>query len=433
MKNINLLKALSMIDEKYITDAAKDYLPPKRISLKKLTVIGIAACICIFATAIWGISALLKSANTQLYKPTKDTIPKLTQKDPEPENQKFDIKDGVLLSYNGTEKVVVIPEEVKKIPSGVFNDKKTSREITSIHIGSNVEYISDKAFESLSSLESISINSNNKNFEINSSGCLQTKDKSVVFVPIEVAEDEYTGFYSIIKDIENNPDDYGNTLELIMGRAIIRLNIKHLIADWSDNPEKHIVDCYFSSITAYGHTKIFDGDEQSYGNFQIGFIQTEDTVIISKTSYSIGYKWIFTEDGFIEIDDNKAAKDTNYIVDNITYYDISIINFEKCNNDKIGYIRQPYKWLINQDSSGLPPYQCVSRDEFAREEGYATFENGEVVLHPEKNYTVEEWYDLDELFDTWVKEHESDGENFNDFKTIDEIFEYNSKFFKRAK
>lgn len=87
--------------------------------------------------------------------------------------------------------------------------------------------------------------------------------------------------------------------------------------------------------------------------------------------------------------------------------------------------------------------KCVSRDEFALEDGYVTFEGDKINYHPEKTYTADEIFDLDEQYGQILKSFqevgqipiEDPGKHYGVFicDTLDELLAHNSTIYERAK
>lgn len=66
----------------------------------------------------------------------------------------YDILNGVLLSYNGSDSVVTLPYNITAIGGGAFKDNKN---ITSVTIPSNITSIGAEAFENCSNLETVNL------------------------------------------------------------------------------------------------------------------------------------------------------------------------------------------------------------------------------------------------------------------------------------
>ena len=100
-------------------------------------------------------------------------------------------------------------------------------------------------------------------------------------------------------------------------------------------------------------------------------------------------------------------------------------------NGKLIYTREPRKYAFDQMLFNDVMY-CVSLDEFAREEGYIKFQNGELIHSPEKKYTVSETVNLEESFKAWLDNGEKSNEHLKGISTLEDLIEYNEKLYKRA-
>lgn len=69
----------------------------------------------------------------------------------------FVIKDGVLLSYNGTEEIVVIPEEVTEIGDKAFKHVGPRKNMKEVVLHGGITIIGDKAFKNCDALVSVTI------------------------------------------------------------------------------------------------------------------------------------------------------------------------------------------------------------------------------------------------------------------------------------
>lgn len=89
-------------------------------------------------------------------------------------NNSFEIRDGVLVKYNGSESEVVIPEEVYSIGKNAFSGNNT---LTSVKMGNSVEKIEPYAFNNCTSLQNIVWSNQLKSIGDSAfSGCSSLKD-----------------------------------------------------------------------------------------------------------------------------------------------------------------------------------------------------------------------------------------------------------------
>ena len=69
----------------------------------------------------------------------------------------FEVENGVLLAYRGTDEVVVIPEEITAIGDGAFNFSQPQKHMKQIVLHENIESIGQNAFRNCDSLETVTI------------------------------------------------------------------------------------------------------------------------------------------------------------------------------------------------------------------------------------------------------------------------------------
>lgn len=74
-----------------------------------------------------------------------------------PVSDEFVIKNGVLLSYNGTEEVVVIPEEVTKIRQEAFAYKGPRNNMKEVVFHDGITFIGDAAFQNCDALTTVTV------------------------------------------------------------------------------------------------------------------------------------------------------------------------------------------------------------------------------------------------------------------------------------
>lgn len=102
----------------------------------------------------------------------------------------YTIKDGTLTAYTGTEKDVVIPDNlgIKHIDMFAFTNCEA---VVTVAIPANVEYIDSEAFFGASSLTSISVAAGNANYT-SVGGVLFSKDKTKIVTYPYVKTGDYT-------------------------------------------------------------------------------------------------------------------------------------------------------------------------------------------------------------------------------------------------
>lgn len=82
-----------------------------------------------------------------------------------------------------------------------------------------------------------------------------------------------------------------------------------------------------------------------------------------------------------------------------------------------------YDTTFHQDVYA-PLYYCTSRDHMLYQDGAVAFQDGELVLTPEKTVTADEEYDLEAMF-AEAKLCELAGEYFSRFETVDQVLAAN--------
>ena len=199
------------------------------------------------------------------------------------------------------------------------------------------------------------------------------------------------------------------------------------------------------SITAHGQTYIFG--EHSELDFDSGFIWMNNMIsmipadgvfVYARILYSSEFTVILSEQGII------TSNDPGYIsnVEDSEWYNRSFVTYGIDENSKLTYTRTPEKYT---DNAIFDDYQyCCGLDEFAKEEGYATIENSQIVYTPQKVYTVEEvgifeqHFTMKEMFyyclNSFMVHAENEGISYKEYcenrglaevYTFEELIEYN--------
>ena len=284
--------------------------------------------------------------------------------------------------------------------------------------------------------------------DLSDSGIIGKKDDTLYYQPNKCIDDSYV-FNKVIEEMQKKNDYFNDVTRISVGEALIDLMFKDDIRDYDPdydpNEEPKTRTCYMSKLSAYGYEKIFDDPKQLYGNFHVYLLQFDGTFIMgfgfSDTAPYFpgsGYKIIFTEDGIIEFNDRKDGEDNRFALNPKTNLlePVSGIAFEYREDGKIGYVRVPNKYLgCNSIESHL--VNCVARDDFCREVGYAEIKDGEIIYYPEQTFVVSDYFDLDSEFQELKKycNHKDDCwlRPYCEFPTLDDLMEYNRKTYARAK
>ena len=123
MRGSELLDKLTLVEDKYIDEAADVH--PRRVRIGRLTAVAAACVLCVLAAAL---------AFTQLHPPVII------------DENGFYIEDGVLQSYSGSDTDVVLPEAVTAIADYAFRDNESRATIATVTLGKNVKTVGTNAF-----------------------------------------------------------------------------------------------------------------------------------------------------------------------------------------------------------------------------------------------------------------------------------------------
>ena len=278
------------------------------------------------------------------------------------------------------------------------------------------------------------------------------KENGTLYYPPNKCIEDSWAFRDMFESMHNKNEFFNDVTQISVGEAVIDLmfedEIRDYDPDYNPNEEPKTRTCYMSKLSAYGYEKIFDDPKQLYGNFHVYLLQFDGTFIMgfgfSDTSPDFpgsGYKIIFNEDGIIEFNDwdwEDRGEDNRFILNPKTNLlePVSGIAFEYREDGKIGYVRVPNKYLgCNSIESHL--VNCVARDDFCREVGYAEIKDGEIIYYPEQTFVVSDYIDLDSEFQELKKycNHKDDCwlRPYCEFPTLDDLMEYNRKTYARAK
>ncbi len=330
----------------------------------------------------------------------------------------FEISDdGVLTAYNGEAETVVIPDNVISIGADAFGTSPYAEDIKTVKLGKSVEDIDVRAFVSLKSLEDIEVVEDNNNYNKISDGILLSKDGTIFLGVKSRSENEaITAFIDKVYKGEVKSDSFNR---FIIGPAVIEIEFKeanyNISEVYPENEENKIM--YFTSVSAYGQKTTFDESLASYGNVSYRAFDTDEGYVFSKTYYVFGSTWILTKNGVLEY---SVLPSWEYNSSN----NDSVIFFSEGENGELIYSRRPRKFCFVGGCWDYI-YSCTGLDEFAREEGIAKVENGDIVYYPEKTYTARE-IGLNEDF--FKREF-----NLNSDEELQNWFELNEKNFGSAK
>ena len=251
-------------------------------------------------------------------------------------------------------------------------------------------------------------------------GIIEKKDGTFYCQPNKCEGEAWT-INEIIEEMEDKNEFFNDISKISVGQAIINLQF---IDNGIKNCKRY---CYMTSISAYGHKKVF---EKPVGLKIMDMLQFDDIFIMAENYDGGGDKWVFTKYGITEIPDDSRIDTLNPLTNLIEYgYGIT---FMYRDDGKIGYVRRPYKFNAMNDIGCILKY--VSRDELYREEGYAIFENNEFVYYPEKTLTISEARDIDGEFQMFKScDWSAWPSEIQNAQTLDDLIEYNKTVYARAK
>lgn len=100
----------------------------------------------------------------------------------------FDIENGILLSYNGDDTYVKIPDSVRVIADYAFKDNENAKNIDGILLGKHVESIEDHAFYGLENLKNVDVSSEHEYFKNESGFVLSSDGSNLIYVNANVGD-----------------------------------------------------------------------------------------------------------------------------------------------------------------------------------------------------------------------------------------------------
>ena len=404
MKNFELLKAITSIDDSYVEDALK-YKCKKAIIYKQVIAFASAvACMCI---VLFGAIFAYEHFAT---KPTPDIT------------SDFVIENGTLVAYTGSETEITLPDEVITIASNAFSSAENANYITSISLNSSVSSIDEKAFSGLSSLNNVTVPESNSNF-IFTDGVLMATDGSIHFSTTAENAIDVQKFVETLYAMESSVDFIGKRTEFVFGELTVVA--QNIIYEYDPYETRFVIE----SFSVFGQT--FNLSDSQYDsslsdgvierNAGLNLILTDDVFVYSKTRSPLGYYLIITEDTVYEYANlTEILPGSEEAKNNPTWYNDRIYRFDIDESGRLWYICQPRKYLQTQQFFDQIRY-CVSLDEIAMEEGYVTFVDGAPVYYPEKTHTANEVYDIEGIFNDWYTRVTTDENITDDYFTLNEI------------
>ena len=170
------------------------------------------------------------------------------------------------------------------------------------------------------------------------------------------------------------------------------------------------------SISAYGTTVWADRDceyTSIYGNLQPVIYDHQGMIFLNVWYYDTGYSCVIFPDGSFK----ETYPDDEYSV--MIYLD---------EEERMCQSKFALKFLGLEQWDTAPIDMAVSRDDFyySIEDASWTQEDGYTTT-PRESYTISDWFELDEIFNTAKKNG-----LYPEFEMVDELLEYNAQRFQEA-
>ena len=280
----------------------------------------------------------------------------------------FVIENGVLLRYQGEDTEVVIPEGVIKISQKAF---LSAGGITSIHLPESLEEIEPLTFADLLSLKSITVDPNNRHYEIIEK--ILVKNDGSVVVP-NLGDDA----------LLTNGNDFLLYAILLLnahGYYPPRVEIGHAaITLYPPFSTEYGTWMAVKSVTAFGQTVTFAEDEmETVGNFKFQAFEAEGYFVLSNVKEEWGEdgSYIGNFRNSVLLTEGNTVKVRSKLSGKTTDFSETAINFF-AQDGELFYQRIALKYYNIQVVAGVIDV-CVARDELYKEIGKITVENGEII------------------------------------------------------
>lgn len=393
MTGEQILRGMTMIDEVFILEAAPRTEQKRRRGAKGWLGYAAAACLglLVCGSLLW-----------QMVKPVPAKA--------------FEIEDGVLLAYHGTDTEVVIPDEVTKISASAFAAAPSPDSITSLYIGANVAEIESDALAPLTELDTVTVAEENEFFEV-VDGVLARKDGSLLFTSIGAGREHWTDavLVDVMRRVKNGELPFATVSKILVGNATIEVEMK-------EDPYGPLY--YVSAVTAYGKTTVLPDEAFPINEYQkLQMFELKECFVISFLGGGVGQTYIMTKEETFII--NNPSSDI--IHEGMKEPSPSVIRIYT-DGENLLYERTAKKFYHVQ-----PPFElasCVSREEFYCETGTISLNEGKLAYHPME---VKRICDVREDLDTfWTKYAESAFWTDPNEVSLDEFFEKNAEKYDRA-
>jgi len=260
---------------------------------------------------------------------------------------------------------------------------------------------------------------------------LNIKDNSLIFDNVYGYESALQ-FSDTMETLEKEYEKYKKLDTITVGEG--KLSITFVEYEDADGNISYELRC--TGIEAFGHTVDFSESYDLYGNFTLYTFTAEGAFVFE---YENRDTFLITKEGPLSL---LQGEHLNPPADKAALDDWnckSFYTFTLCDDGRLGYTRIPRKYLFINVFADQIRY-CTSLSEFAKEEGYVEFENGQPCYYPEKKYTAGEIYDIEELYRStmaFAAEQENKEEylksiDFPNVESFEEFLAYNKARYAEA-
>ncbi len=264
---------------------------------------------------------------------------------------------------------------------------------------------------------------------------LNIKDNSLIIDNVYGYESALQ-FSDTMETLEKEYEKYKKLDTITVGEG--KLSITFVEYEDADGNISHELRC--TGIEAFGHNLTFEESYDLYGNFTL-YTFTADGAFVFE--YENLDTFLITKEGTFSLLQSEHRNERPVAPNDKDELDAwnnqSFYSFTLRDDGTLGYTRTPRKYLFTNIFADQIRY-CTSLSEFAKEEGYVEFEDGQPVYHPEKKYTAGEVYDIEELYRStmaFAAEQENKEEylkiiDFPDTDSFEEFLTYNKERYKEA-
>lgn len=396
MTGEQILRGMTMIDEVFILEAAPRTEQKRRRGAKGWLGYAAAACLglLVCGSLLW-----------QMVKPVPAKA--------------FEIEDGVLLAYHGTDAEVVIPDEVTKISASAFATAPSPDSITSLYIGANVAEIESDALAPLTELDTITVAEENEFFEV-VDGVLARKDGTLAVDDQRPYADSKEALYEVLRQIDTGETYLGENLTIMYKQTEVFVNVREATpATLAVGGRPY--NCVMTAVKFAGiYLELERPVPLAGGNGQWDLFQRDDMLLL----VAKGQIYLLANGQVTDISNPDTYPDG---------YNESIYFYSEDGEGNIIYTRQPSKYVYDNETI-FDLLFCAGADELFREEGIVTWDGENLGYVPTATYTVGEVWDLEQKFEELKKSMAYFNSTFGypPCETVEELLEHNREHYGRA-